>query len=135
LLFQYIHATMPFVSLKELFTQSDVISLHAPLSASNNEIVNHSLLTLMKPNAILINTGRGGLINELELRQHLLNRPSQTAALDVLSAEPPAVDHPLIGLDNCIITPHNAWAAKAARARLISIVTKNIEGFLAGRIP
>ncbi|MFT4568739.1 MAG: glycerate dehydrogenase [Saprospiraceae bacterium] len=86
----------------------------------------------MKPSAILINTGRGGLINELELGEHLLNHPNQTAAIDVLSAEPPSMVHPLIGLDNCIITPHNAWAAKAARARLISIVVGNIAAFLSG---
>jgi len=121
-----------FVEIEDLFRKCDVISLHAPLSASNKEIINHSLLRLMKPNGILINTGRGGLIHELELREHLLNHPLQTAALDVLSQEPPASDHPLFGLDNCIITPHNAWAAKAARARLISIVVENIDAFLSG---
>jgi len=121
-----------FVGLKELFRRCDVISLHAPLSTSNKQLVDRSLLQLMKSNGILINTGRGGLIHELDLRDHLLNHPSQTAALDVLSQEPPPSDHPLFGLDNCIITSHNAWAAKAARARLISIVAGNIEAFLAG---
>ena len=86
----------------------------------------------MPPNAILINTGRGGLINELDLRSHLLNNPDQTATLDVLSSEPPQSNHPLIGLGNCIITPHNAWAAKAARANLITIVGENIKTFLRG---
>ena len=121
-----------FVHLKDLFRKSDVISLHAPLSPDNKEIVESSLLNLMKSHAILINTGRGGLINELDLREHLLNHPNQTAAIDVLSAEPPSEDHPLFSLDNCIITPHNAWAAKAARAKLISIVAANIKAFLNG---
>lgn len=125
-------SSVNFVSLEKLFSSSDVVSIHAPLSKENKEVVNQSLLQLLKPNAILINTGRGGLINELDLRKHLISHPRQVALLDVLSQEPPPANHPLIGLNNCIITPHNAWAARAARARLLEIVEANIQAFQSG---
>jgi len=86
----------------------------------------------MKDDAIIVNTARGGLINETDLRDHLLSHPDCTAALDVLSKEPPDKNHPLLGLDNCILTPHNAWANIDARRRLIEIVAYNIEAFKKG---
>tara|TARA_Y100001972_G_C7663509_1_gene334957 strand:+ start:1884 stop:2831 length:948 start_codon:yes stop_codon:yes gene_type:complete len=119
------------VDLEELFTISDVISLHAPLTSANEKIVNTQLLHKMKKTAFLINTGRGGLINESDLRQALQEKQLAGAGLDVLSIEPPAKDHPLLGLENCLITPHHAWAARESRVRLIGMVAENIREFLA----
>ena len=121
-----------FVTLEDLFRKSDVISLHAPLSASNKEIINASLFSLMKPTAYLINTARGPLMNELDLKQALEAGHLAGAGLDVLSSEPPPADHPLIGLKNCIITPHNAWASKEARERLMDWTVENVRAFLRG---
>ncbi len=121
-----------FVTLEELFEQSDVITLHAPLSGNNNKIINAALLNKTKHGFVLINSGRGGLIDELDLRDFLSSRKDASAALDVLAEEPPRADHPLTGLDNCIITPHNAWAAKESRARLLDIVGDNIEAYING---
>lgn len=121
-----------FVDLESLFSNCDVISLHAPLNNENKEIVNKNLLGRMKKNAILINTGRGGLINELDLKTVLVEKKIFGAALDVLSKEPPIEDHPLFGLENCLITPHISWAALEARARLLEISIENIKAFLRG---
>lgn len=121
-----------FVSLEELFALSDIVSLHAPLSAANAGIVNTALLEKMKPSALLINTGRGGLINEPDLRRALEKGFLAGAALDVLSTEPPPPDHPLIGAPNCIITPHVAWASVQARRRLMDISVRNVKAFLEG---
>jgi len=121
-----------FVDIETLFAQSDVISLHAPLSAENEGIVNKNLLHLMKPDALLINTGRGGLIHEADLREALLQKSIGGAALDVLLKEPPVENHPLFGLDNCLITPHIAWASVEARERLMEITVENVRAFLAG---
>lgn len=121
-----------FVSLEELFALSDIVSLHAPLSAANAGIVNTALLEKMKPSALLINTGRGGLINEPDLRRALEKGFLAGAALDVLSTEPPPPDHPLIGAPNCIITPHVAWASAQARRRLMDISVRNVKAFLEG---
>lgn len=119
-----------FVDLPTLFRQSNVVSLHAPLTASNREIVNASLVRTMPSPSYLINTGRGGLVQEQELRDCLLAGELDAAALDVLSSEPPPADHPLIGLDNCLITPHVAWASVAARQRLMAEVALNIQAYL-----
>jgi len=120
-----------FVDVETLFAQSDVVSLHAPLSADNEGFVNQALLGKMKPHALLINTGRGGLIHEADLRKALLAKTIGGAALDVLSQEPPPADHPLMGLENCWITPHIAWASAEARARLMDITVENVQAFLA----
>ncbi|XOV95042.1 MAG: D-2-hydroxyacid dehydrogenase [Bacteroidota bacterium] len=117
------------MNLNQLFTVSDVISLHAPLTADNEGIVNKELLSKMKPTSFLINTGRGGLINETDLRDSLLEKKIAGAGLDVLSKEPPEKDHPLLGLDNCLITPHHAWAARESRIRLIEMTAHNIKSF------
>lgn len=121
-----------FVSLEKLFSSCDVISLHAPLSEQNYQIVNRDLLALMRPSAYLINTGRGGLIQEADLKAALEVGKLAGAALDVLSQEPPPKDHILMDAPNCIITPHNAWASRAARQRLMDITATNIRAFLAG---
>jgi glycerate dehydrogenase len=120
------------VGFEELFAQSDVLSLHAPLTPDTQFIVNEQSLSLMKPTAILINTGRGGLINETALAQSLSNGRIAHAAVDVLGEEPPKADCPLIGIDNCIITPHQAWASKQSRMRLIDGVADNIRAHMSG---
>ena len=122
-----------FVGLKELFEQSDVLSLHAPLNESNKGIINATNLAKMKSTALLINTGRGGLVNELDLKEALEKGIIAGAGLDVLSQEPPPEDHLLSGAQNCIITPHNAWASRDARQRLFDIIIENIEAFLDGK--
>jgi len=123
-----------FVDMDTLFNQSDVLSLHAPLNAQSEGIISIDNLKKMKSSAILINTGRGGLINEPDLKLALENNIIAAAGLDVLSQEPPPPDHVLFGIKNCIITPHQAWGTQAARRRLLNEVTKNIEGFLKGKI-
>ncbi len=120
------------VSLYEVFIQSDFISLHCPLTGANKEFVNKELLGLMKPSAYLINTARGGLINERELAQVLYQKKIAGAALDVLSTEPPDKNNPLLSLPNCIITPHNAWMSMEARKRIMDITKENITAFIKG---
>ena len=123
---------IPLVTFDKLLQQSDILSLHAPLSEANTGIINERALSKMKSTAILINTGRGGLVNEMDLREGLLKGTIAAAGLDVLSQEPPSIDHPLMGLSNCLITPHNAWVSRESRTRLIQIVADNIAAFLQG---
>jgi glycerate dehydrogenase len=121
------------VSVIDLFRLSDVVSLHCPLTPETKNLVNEELLSAMKPSALLINTSRGPLIDEPVLARALNEGRVAGAGLDVLSAEPPPPDHPLVLARNCFITPHIAWATREARARLIAVVIGNIEAFLAGR--
>lgn len=121
------------VDLPQLFIQADVISLHCPLTKDNAGFVNRELLELMKPTSILINTARGALINEKDLAQALQQGRIAGAGLDVLSDEPPSKDHPLIGLENCIITPHNAWISFEARQRIMNVSIANVQSFLNGK--
>ena len=123
---------IPLVTFEELLLESDVLSLHAPLGGNNGGIINEQTLSLMKPTAYLINTGRGGLVREKDLKAALINKTIAGAGLDVLSEEPPPPNHILLNIPNCIITPHNAWVSKESRARLIQIVADNIAAFLAG---
>jgi glycerate dehydrogenase len=118
------------VSRHHLFMQSDIVSLHCPLTKENAGFVNTELIELMKPGSFLINTARGGLVNEKDLAKALNQQRISAAALDVLATEPPPKDHPLIGLRNCLVTPHTAWLAKAARQRILNITVANITGFL-----
>ncbi len=118
------------VNLYELFLKSDVVSLHCPQTSENNAFVNKEILELMKPSSFLINTARGTLINEKDLAQALQQHRIAAAALDVLSTEPPAKSNPLIGLPNCIITPHNAWMSFEARRRMLEITVHNIQAFI-----
>ncbi|HSC37838.1 MAG TPA: D-2-hydroxyacid dehydrogenase, partial [Chitinophagaceae bacterium] len=120
------------VELKDLFSHSDFISLHCPLTATNQEFVNAALLKTMKPSAVLINTARGQLINEQDLADALNKNVIAGAALDVLSKEPPPDSNPLLKAKNCIITPHNAWISKEARGRIMAITASNIDAFLQG---
>jgi glycerate dehydrogenase len=121
------------VSLHELFSTSDFVSLHCPLRKDNNQFVNRGVLSVMKPSAYLINTSRGQLIHEDDLRHALTRGLLAGAALDVLSVEPPPVDHPLVGLPNCLITPHNAWLSLEARQRIMETTFINVSGALAGK--
>ena len=121
------------VSLEELFSQGDVISLHCPLTEDTKEIINKNSLAKMKSTSFLLNTGRGPLINERDLAEALERGIIAGAGLDVLSTEPPTSDNPLLSAPNCIITPHIAWASFEARKRLLQMVASNIEAFLNGK--
>lgn len=121
------------MDLDELFSKSDVVSLHCPLTSENARMVNRERLALMKPTAILINTARGGLIDEQALADALDSGRIYAAGLDVMTQEPPKEDNPLLGARNCFITPHIAWATVEARRRLVDIVTGNVKNFLAGK--
>ncbi len=119
-------------SLDDLFRLSDVVSLHCPLTAETQGMVNDRFLALMKPSAFLINTSRGPLIDEPALARALQEGRIAGAGLDVLSVEPPPPDHPLISAKHCYITPHIAWATRQARERLLNEVASNLWAFLAG---
>ncbi|MEG0038366.1 MULTISPECIES: D-2-hydroxyacid dehydrogenase [Bacteroides] len=121
------------MELDQLFHECDIISLHCPLTEQTYEMVNARRLALMKPSAILINTGRGQLINEQDLADALNNEKIYAAGLDVLSSEPPRADNPLLTARNCYITPHIAWATTAARERLMTILVENLQAFKAGK--
>jgi len=122
------------VALDELFAESDVISLHCPLTPDTKEMVNAERLKLMKPGAILVNTGRGPLVNEQDLADALNEGRIAAAGLDVLSIEPANADNPLLGAKNCFITPHIAWATKEARTRLMQIAVQNLKSYQEGYI-
>lgn len=121
------------VTLNELFTACDVVSLHCPLTAENKEMVNSFRLSLMKQGAILINTSRGGLIDEKALEQALLSGKLLGAGLDVLSSEPVLNGNPLLKLKNCFITPHIAWATRESRMRLMNQAVENLKAWMEGR--
>ncbi len=119
-------------SLEELLAMSDVVSLHCPLFAENTQMINAKTIALMKKGAILINTARGGLIDEKALLEALDSGRIAGAGLDVLSTEPPPPDHPLLHHPRCRITPHTAWATVEARMRLFNTARENLRSFIAG---
>ena len=121
-----------FVDRESLARESDVISLHCPLTPDNAKMINAGFLAKMKPTAFLINTARGGLVDEADLAQALNDGRIAGAGLDVLTAEPPKADNPLLTAKNCIITPHIAWASRPARGRLMRVTAQNIRAFLDG---
>ena len=121
------------VEQDEVFRESDVVSLHCPLTSENKYFVNSTKINLMKESAYLINTSRGLLINEEDLANALNLERIAGAGLDVLSEEPPDKNNPLLSARNCIITPHIAWATKAARQRLMDIALQNLRAFLDGK--
>jgi glycerate dehydrogenase len=123
-----------FVDLDQLFAECDAVSLHCPLTAETAQLVNGERLSRMKKSAWLINTGRGPLIDEEALATALGQGVIAGAGLDVLSVEPPAGDHPLLTAPNCLVTPHIAWATRAARQRLLQQVVTNLETFLRGGV-
>jgi glycerate dehydrogenase len=126
-------AFVKFVDLETLFRASDVVSLHCPLTLQTQQLVNVERLAWMKPSAFLLNTSRGLLVNETALAEALNSGRLAGAGLDVLSLEPPPANNPLLSAKNCIITPHNAWGTRAARARLLQIAVDNVRAFLAGK--
>ena len=122
------------MELDELFGECDVVSLHCPLTPDTKEMVNAERLSKMKPNAILINTGRGPLINEQDLADALNEGKIAAAGLDVLSVEPSVEGNPLLDARNCFITPHIAWATLEARTRLMEIAVQNLKSYQKGQI-
>jgi glycerate dehydrogenase len=122
----------PVAEMETLFRRSDVISLHCPLTPQTEHLVNEKRLAWMKPTAFLLNTSRGPLIDESALAKALNEGRIAGAGLDVLAVEPPTADNPLLRAKNCLITPHIAWATRAARSRLMEAVVENVRAFLAG---
>ncbi len=126
--------TCKYVSLDELFSQSDVISLHCPLFETTQGIINKTSIAQMKDGVMIINTSRGPLIVEQDLADALNSGKVAYAAVDVVSKEPILSENPLLKAANCIITPHIAWAPTASRARLMNTAVENLESFLKGTI-
>ncbi|BAM04809.1 D-2-hydroxyacid dehydrogenase [Phycisphaera mikurensis] len=121
-----------WVGRDALFAGADVVSLHCPLTPETAGMVDAAQLGRMKPGALLVNTGRGGLVDETDLAAALRAGGIGGAALDVLTEEPPPADHPLIGCPRCVVTPHIAWATGAARSRLVGLVAGNVQAYLDG---
>jgi glycerate dehydrogenase len=126
-------AFVELVALERLLRESDVVSLHCPLTPENRKLMNAERLAWMKPSSFLLNTSRGGLVDESALADALNSGRLAGAGLDVLSEEPPSANNPLLNAKNCIITPHLAWGTRAARSRLMKIATENIQAFLGGK--
>jgi len=120
------------VGLDDLFSRADVVTLHCPLNPQTRQLVSAARLSRMKPTAFLINTGRGALVDEAALAEALNAGRIAGAGLDVLSQEPPLLENPLLTARNCVITPHIAWATRAARQRLMDLTVGNVQAFLAG---
>ena len=125
------------LALEDLLTHADIVTLHCPLTPETQNLIDSQTLALMKPTAFLINTARGGLVDEGALIKALKEKRLAGAALDVLSQEPPPPRHPIIlatqKLDNLLVTPHCAWTAREARQRLLDEVAENILAFTEGR--
>ena len=126
-------AGVRLVDMDTLFRESDVLSVHCPLTPETKGLVNAARLGTMKPSAYLLNTSRGPVVNEADLAGALNAGKIAGAGLDVLSTEPPAADNPLLTAKNSFITPHNAWATKAAPGRLLATVVANVRPFLEGQ--
>ncbi len=124
--------TFEFTDTGTLLRHSDIVSLHCALNEQTRSLINKERLRTMKPSALLINTGRGPLVDEQALADALNNGRLAGAGLDVLSSEPPSSGNPLLSAKNCIITPHIAWASFAARTRLLDIAVNNIRSFING---
>ena len=121
-----------WMTIDQLIEESDVVSLHCPLNEDSAGMVNAAFLERMKPNGILVNTARGGLVNEPDLAAALAEKKIGGALLDVVSTEPMPNDHPLRSVENCLVTPHMAWTAVEARRRLMESTADNIQAFQNG---
>ena len=121
---------MTKVTLDELFQESDILSLHCPLTNETKGLVNRERLNLMKPSAILINTSRGSVVNEADVADALNQGRIAAFGADVVSVEPIGASNPLLNAKNCFLTPHIAWATKEARQRLIDICVENVKAFV-----
>ena len=121
-----------YVSLDELLEHSDYITLHCPLNDQTKHMINKDTIAKMKSSAVIINTGRGALINESDLCEALVAKRIAGAGLDVQEVEPPVEDSPLYTLDNVIITPHMGWKGLETRQRLVGIIRDNVQAFLKG---
>jgi glycerate dehydrogenase len=119
-------------AMEEVFAEADVVTLHCPLNAGNEGLINRARIAAMKPGAVLINSARGGLVNERDLADALNEGRLAAAAVDVLSVEPPLESNPLLAARNCLITPHIAWATLEARRRLMAVTAANIAAFQQG---
>ena len=122
-----------YVSLDELYASSDVISLHCPLTDDNVKMINRESIAKMKDGVIIINTARGGLVNEEDLAEALNSDKVYAAGIDVVSAEPIVPENPLLKAKNCFLSPHIAWAPSASRKRMLDIAINNLKAFLAGK--
>lgn len=120
-----------WAGIEEIFERADIVSLHCPQTPENTRFVNAALLARMKPGALFVNTARGGLVDETALAAALRAWRPGAAAVDVIAQEPMRADCPLLGLPNCVITPHLAWASEEARQRLLGITLANLRAFLA----
>ena len=121
------------LDMDEVFRRSDVISLHCPLTDETDRLVNAQRLSLMKPTAILVNTSRGPLVDNQALADALRAGTIAGAGVDVLDVEPPPADNPLLKAPNCIVTPHIAWYAQAARQRIVDTAAENLKAFIDGK--
>ena len=119
-------------TLAELLEESDVVSLHCPLTPDTRHLINRETIQIMKPSAILINTGRGPLVNDQDVADALNDGRLRAYCADVLSEEPPRADNPLLQCENAFITPHIAWATEEARTRLIAVAIDNVKSFVEG---
>lgn len=124
-----------FASIKEIMKTADVVSLHLPLTPETTEIINEAMLSLMKPTAVLINVGRGALVDEKALADALKNKKLAAAATDVFTEEPPASNHPLLGVENVILTPHLAGSTRESGMRIMSMSMDNIARVIKGEKP
>lgn len=120
-------------SLDEIFSTSDIVSLHCPLNDNTYHMIDYRRLKSMKPSAILINTGRGPLVDDAQLAKALDEDIIAAYGADVLTSEPPSAENPLLKAKNCYLTPHIAWATREARQRLMAICKENIKAFLSGK--
>lgn len=128
-----IDSRVSFVSFDELLGKSDIVSLHCPLNKESENLMNAESFSKMKDGAVFINTARGGMVDEAALKAALNSGKLLGAGLDVLRKEPMDKDCPLLGVENCIITPHIAWAGLETRERLLSVVEANIKAFIDGK--
>jgi len=129
---EMISPALRMTSLDEILRESDVVTLHCPLTDETAGLIDKAAIAKMKPGAFLLNTSRGPVLNERDVADALADGRLAGAGLDVLSTEPPTADNPLLAAINCVIAPHIAWATKEARGRLVGIAAENLKAFIAG---